>query len=107
MNAWLVILGVGAGTYLLRASMFVVLGGRSLPRWTETPMSLIAPAAIAALVASMLFGGSPTSGSLEIAAAPEVAAVAAGFVAVRRSGNIMLAFAVGMPVFWLLSLVIR
>lgn len=101
MNAWAVIATVAAGTYLLRVSMFVVLGGRSLPSWTAVPMLLVAPAAVSALVATLLF---VDAGSVVAPAVPELIAVVAGFAAVRRSGNVMHAFAVGLPAFWLLSL---
>ncbi len=100
MTAWLVIIAVGVGTYGLRASMFVVLAQRSLPAWTETPLALVAPAALAALVASLLF---TKNGTIAPAALPEIAAVGVGYLAVRRSGNVMHAFIAGMPVMWVLS----
>ncbi len=100
MNAWTAIAGVAIGTYLLRVSMFAVVGRWSLPRWTTTPMGFVGPAAVAALVASMLF---TEDGRASLAPLPELAAVAAGFLAVRRTGNVMLAFAVGLPAFWLLA----
>ena len=100
MSAWLVILAVGAGTYVLRASMFVVLGHRSLPTWTATPMALVAPAAVAALVCSIVF---THGGSVQIPAVAEFLAIVGGFAAVRRTGNVMLAFAVGLPLFWIAS----
>jgi branched-subunit amino acid transport protein len=102
MNAWIVILGVAAGTYALRVSMFVLLGNRSLPTWTTTPMSLVGPAAIAGLVASMTF---THRGALHAAPLAELVALGAGFVAVRRSGNVMAAFLAGIPVFWLINLI--
>lgn len=100
MTAWIVIAAVGLGTYALRASMFVALGRRSLPAWTESPMALVAPAAVAALTASLVF---TRHGSIEPAPLAEIAAVGAGFLAVRRTGNVMHAFAVGLPVVWVLS----
>jgi branched-subunit amino acid transport protein len=100
MSAWIVILAVGAGTYLLRISMFMVVGRRSLPTWTITPMAYVGPAAIAALVGSMLL---TANGSIAVVRLPELAAVAVGFATVRRTGNVMHAFATGMPAFWLLS----
>ena len=102
MTAWIVILAVGLGTYALRASMFVILGRRELPTWTVTPMSYVGPAAIAALTASMLF---TTAGAIETPPLAELGAVLAGFAAVRRTGNVAHAFAVGLPMFWLLSVV--
>jgi len=102
MNAWIAILGVATGTYALRVSMFVLLENRSLPTWTTTPMSLVGPAAIAGLVASMSF---THHGALHAAPFAELVALGAGFVAVRRSGNVMTTFLAGIPVFWILNLV--
>jgi branched-subunit amino acid transport protein len=100
MTTWIVLLTIGAGTYALRASMFVALRTRSLPARLNAPMTLIAPAAIAALVASMLF---TSSGRVDPSSVAEVAAVAAGVVAVRRTGQVMHAFAVGLPVLWIVT----
>ncbi len=103
MTAWLVIIAIGLGSYVLRASMFVVLGDRELPAWTTTPMALVAPAAIGALVASMTL---TDHGDARLPAVPELAAMAAGFVVVRRTGNVMHAITVGLPVFWLVTVVV-
>ena len=102
MTTWMVIIGVGAGTYLLRVSMFITLSNRSLPVWTERPMALVGPAAIAALVASMTF---TTQGAPAAPPLAELTAIAAGFVAVRRSGNVMHAFVAGLPALWMIGLV--
>lgn len=100
MSTWIVLFAVAGGTYALRVSMFVLLGGRALPAWTDTPMTLVAPAAIAALVASLLL---TRHGSVIAPSVPDLAAVAAGFVAVRRSGNVMHVFVAGLPVYWAAS----
>lgn len=102
MSAWVVIIAIGLGSYLLRSSMFVLLGSRNLPTWTATPMALVAPAAIAALVASMTL---TSHGSASLPAVPELMAMGAGFVVVRRTGNVMHAITVGLPVFWIVSFV--
>lgn len=101
MSAWVVIISIGLGSYALRASMFVLLGNRSLPGWTATPMALVAPAAIAALVATITLTDGGQIRPLPLA---ELAAMMAGFVVVRRTGNVMHAFAAGLPVFWVLTL---
>lgn len=101
MSTWSVIIAVAAGSYALRVSMFVLLGNRSLPSWATAPMSLVAPAAVAALVASMLF---VQHGAVQTPPLAELTAVGAGFAAVRRSGNVMHAFVAGMPAFWLIGL---
>ena len=97
MTTWLVILAVGAGSYALRSSMLVLSSSRDLPARAEGALSLVAPAALGALLASMLF---TTAGGFAPLPWPELLAVATGFLAVRRSGNVLHAFAVGMPVFW-------
>ncbi|MDH4171520.1 MAG: AzlD domain-containing protein [Acidimicrobiia bacterium] len=100
MTPWLVIVAVALGTYAIRASMFVLVGVRPLPRRLEAMLGLVAPAAVAALVSSIVL---IRAGSVEPAPIPELAAIAAGLVAVRRTGNVLAAFAVGMPLFWLLT----
>jgi len=100
MSAFLIIAAVGFGTYLLRASMFVLVGAKPLPDRWQAVLGLVGPAAVAALVATLVF---TRSGSIDPGPAPELAAIAAGLVAVHRTGNVLHAFAVGLPVFWLLS----
>ena len=56
--------------------------------------------AIGALVGSMVLAG---HGGAVPTASPELVAVVAGGLAVRRSGNVLHAFAVGLPVMWLAS----
>lgn len=101
MSAWIVFVSIGLGTYALRASMFVLLGARTLPAWTTTPLALVAPAAIAALVASMTLtnGGQP-----QLAAMPELLAIVGAFAITRRTGNVMHGIGVGLPLFWLATL---
>jgi branched-subunit amino acid transport protein len=99
VSAWLVIAGVAVGTYALRVSMVVALAGRELPAWTDRPMRLVGPAAVAALVAMMLL---VSDGSRDPAPTAELVASAVGFAAVRRTGNLMHAFVAGLPVYWLL-----
>ena len=94
MTAWTVFVAIGIGTYGLRASMFVLLGDRSLPAWTATPLAIVAPAAIAALVASMTF---THGGHAEFTSTAELVAVAGAFVLTRRTGNVMHAIAAGLP----------
>jgi branched-subunit amino acid transport protein len=100
VNATVVILVVGLGTYLLRASMFVVLGGRTPPLWLQSPLAFVGPAGIAALVSAMLL---TDHGHAGVGSIPAVVAAVAAFVVVRRTGNVMHAFAVGMPLFWVLT----
>ncbi len=97
MSAWWVIALCGVGTYALRASMFVVVGRRRLPVALERAMGLVGPAAISALLAAMVL---TSGGQVSPAPVAELVAVGAGFVVVRRTGNVVHAFAVGLPVVW-------
>jgi branched-subunit amino acid transport protein len=47
---------VGAGTIAIKAAGPVLLGGRPLPRKVDAVVSLLAPALLAALVATATFG---------------------------------------------------
>ena len=99
---WAVLVVIGACTYGLRASMFVALGSRSVPEWLEGPLALVGPAAIAALLGSMLF---TRDGAVSGAPLADAVAVVAAYVVVRRTQNVMAAMAVGLPVAWALAAV--
>ena len=96
MTAWLVIIGIGLGSLLLRASV-LVLAAKPLPRGVEARLALSAPAAVAAVLAMMTF---TSHGRIQPLPGAELAAIGAGFVAVLRTGNVLHAFAVGLPVLW-------
>ena len=102
MTAWLVIAAVGLGTYGLRASMFVMLGDRQLPAWTERPLAYVGPAAIGALVGGMVL---TSHGTFAPAGLAELVAVATSFEVVRRSGDVARGLLVGFPVLWALAAV--
>ncbi len=61
-------------------------------------MAMIGPAALAALIASMLF---TSDGAVVAGHLPTLAAVAVAYLVVRRSGSVVHAFLVGLPVLWL------
>lgn len=103
MNAWLVVLAVAAGTYALRATMFVVVGPRRIPPAMDHAFTFVGPAMAGALVAMMAF---TRDSGLEAAPLPEIGAMAAGFAAVRRSGNIMHALMAGMPTLWAMRIIL-
>ena len=54
-DAWLVVLAVGIGTIAIKASGPVLLGGRPLPDRLSGVVALLAPALLAALVATNTF----------------------------------------------------
>jgi branched-subunit amino acid transport protein len=56
-EVWFVVLAVGAATVALKAAGPVLLGGRELPAPALRVVVLLAPALLAALVATSIFGG--------------------------------------------------
>lgn len=55
-DAWLLVLAVGLGTMAIKAAGPVLLGGRELPPRVRSVVALLAPALLAALVATTTFG---------------------------------------------------
>lgn len=102
MTALIVFAALGIGTYLIRASMLVALGDRTLPAWVTQAMTYVGPAAIAALVASAAF---TSGGRVDALPISQLCAIALGFVVVRRTGNILHALTVGFPALWILAAV--
>lgn len=103
MSVWIVVIAVGAGTYLFRISMLVLAARRGLPPVLERATRFAVPTAFAALAATAL----AHSATSTAAALPQTAAVAAGAIAVRRSGNPRTALLIGLPTLWILSAVVR
>ena len=75
-ESWAVVLAVGLGTMLVKAAGPVVLGDRPLPERLRSVVALLAPALLAALVATATFG---TGQALVLDA--RIIGVAAGAVA--------------------------
>ncbi len=51
-DVWLIVFAVGIGTMLIKAAGPVVLGGRPLPERVQRVVAMLAPALLAALVAT-------------------------------------------------------
>jgi hypothetical protein len=75
-EAWVVVAAVGAGTIVIKAAGPVLLGGRPLPDRVRAVVALLAPALLAALVATTTFA----SGQ-QLVLDARVIGVAAGVVA--------------------------
>jgi branched-subunit amino acid transport protein len=102
MTAWLVVLGAGACTYLLRISMVVVLANRDLPRPLAARLHLVAPAVLAGLVASALF---VSDSSVHRPPFGHLAAITVAGLVVRRTGAMVHGLVVGLAVAALAELV--
>jgi uncharacterized membrane protein len=54
-EAWVIVVAVGVGTMAIKAAGPVLLGGRPLPAHVQRVVALLAPALLAALVATAAF----------------------------------------------------
>jgi branched-subunit amino acid transport protein len=102
MTAWLVFIVGGIGTYLTRASFFL-LSGLELPGWCRRALKYVAPAVFAAIVVPPVLGDDGIGG-LARPDARLLAALAAGLVAYRFR-NIAWVLVVGMLSLWALQAV--
>lgn len=55
-DAWIIVVAVGVGTIAIKAAGPVLLGGRPLPDRVQRVVALLAPALLAALVATAALG---------------------------------------------------
>lgn len=103
MTAVLVVLAVGAGSYLFRISMVLLLD-RTDRRWIERATAFVVPAAFAALATGGILAAAGHGSAAS--AVPPLAAVAVAAAAVRLTGTPAVAIAAGMPTLWLLTAVL-
>ncbi|MDH2326472.1 AzlD domain-containing protein [Cereibacter sp. SYSU M97828] len=80
MKLWIIILGLGVGTYLLRLSFLAFAGGRQFPEWALRHLRYTAVAVLPALIAPGVLwpaatGGQPDPARLAAAAATIAVAV--------------------------------
>lgn len=105
MNAWLVILAAGLGSYLFRLSVVTLADRIAVPAALERATELIAPASFAAIAATSV--ANSWVGVAPIEALPPLAAAGVAVVAVARTGSPYAAVLTGMPVLWLGSALIH
>lgn len=86
-----------AATFVLRSSMTFAGAGSASSR-VGACVALVAPAVLAAMVASSLF---LDHGDLARPRLGEAVAIGAALAVVRKTGNVSAALAVGLPVYWL------
>jgi branched-subunit amino acid transport protein len=105
VNAWVIVVVIGAGTYLTRLSFVGMLGSRAMPAWAERPLKYVAPAVLAALTlpAVLLRDGSV---DLTPAGNPRFLAAVAAAVVVVRFRSVSWAIVTGMGALWMLQWVI-
>ncbi len=95
MSTWLIVVIIGAGTFLTRLSFIGVFGRRDLPAVLEAPLRYVAPAVLAAIAIPAIVapGGGPVD--LTPANLRFVAAIVAGGVA-WKTKNIGFTIVVGL-----------
>jgi branched-subunit amino acid transport protein len=81
---WIAVLGVGAATIALKATGPVLLGGKGLPSWLAGPVSLLAPAVLAAFVVTQT-----VAADREIVADARLIGLGAGAIAVALRAPIL------------------
>lgn len=100
MTAALVIAAIALGSFAMRATMLATVNVRPLPRRAQDALAFVAPAAIAALTASMVF---TRQGNVQAAPVAELAALVVAFVVVRRTGQLLHGMVAGLLLLWCLS----
>ena len=63
---WLVILGLGAGSYLLRLSFLGIVGNRDLPEWVLRHLRYTAVAIMPGMITPMILYPAATGGQVDI-----------------------------------------
>ena len=98
MTFWMAVLVLTAFTYLTRSVFILTLADRQLPDLITTALRYVAPATLAAFVASLLVGEEGVTG---LAPSPEVfALVVSGLVAWKWQSTV-LTMCIGMGALWL------
>lgn len=101
---WLVIIGIGLGTYALRLSFIHLHGRFVLPAVVQRGLRLVPAAVLAALVAPALVYSNE---ALAVSAAdPRLLAGLVALLVAWRFNHMLLTLASGMAVLWLVPLVV-
>jgi branched-subunit amino acid transport protein len=100
VNAALIVVTAGLGSYALRASMVMVAAHAGVPKVFARVSRYTVPVAFAALAASALAGARPGDHPGPVAA---VVAMTAAVIAVRRFRSPLAALPAGLPVLWIFS----
>lgn len=96
--ALVAVLVVAASTYLMRASLIVLLAGVTIPASVERALRYVGPATLAALAMNLAFGGED---GLHVHWIELVALVVAGLMTLWRR-QLVLSMLVAMVTLWLL-----
>jgi branched-subunit amino acid transport protein len=101
MSIWIVILGVGASTFLLRASFIVFADPQRFPHFFRQALAFVPPAVLAAIVVPGLL---LVEGRIDLTLAnPRWIAGAIAIAAAARTRQSFAAIGAGMAALWLLQ----
>lgn len=89
---WIVILGLGLGSFAIRFAFLGFVGDRPLPDWLLRHLRYTAVAVLPALIAPLVVWPSATGGSPD---APRLAAAVATFVVGYLTKNVVAAISAG------------
>lgn len=93
------VLIVAVSTYVMRASLIVLLAGVTIPTQVERALRYVGPATLAALAMNLAFGG---EGGLHVHWI-ELTAVAVAAVVTLWRRHVMLSMITGMIALWVLT----
>jgi branched-subunit amino acid transport protein len=96
---WLLTIGLGIGTYLIRFSFLGLLGGRTLPDWTLVHLKYVGVAIFPAMITPLVLWPAATDGQFDPARL--IAAMAAFAIGMRFS--VLGAIIAGMGSLYLLQ----
>ncbi|HIE22140.1 MAG TPA: AzlD domain-containing protein [Acidimicrobiia bacterium] len=99
MIAFLAILVVGVGSYLLRAVFIVILAKRRIPEVALAALQFVGPAVLSALVVALLIDG---EGNV-VLGFPKLIALVLGGVVAYKTRNHIYTLVFGMSAFWLVG----
>ena len=83
---WMVIIGLGIGTYLIRFSFLGLIGGRELPEWVLRHLRYVAVGVMPALITPLIIWPDATNGEPDPARL--VAALAAFLIGIKTNSVI-------------------
>ncbi|SFA99893.1 Branched-chain amino acid transport protein [Poseidonocella pacifica] len=65
LDLWIVIVGLGLGSFLLRFAFLGLVGGRELPAWLSRHLRYTAVAVLPALIAPLILWPGATDGQID------------------------------------------
>ena len=92
VTTWVIIVAMGAGSFLLRFTFLGLVGDRPLPEWLLRHLRYTAVAILPALVAPLVVWPQATAGAFDL---PRTAAALATIAAGLWTGNMIAAIAAG------------